>query len=174
MASLTQPRTPPDVVTDCCSRFNPKPWDDVELVWHDKPFVKERVASLFHVPLNMAAKLRHANKLIEASDEWADGNILLCDELSPWRSDLYVEVTGTVPGAEMVELSGRFLTRVYDGPFRDAPHWVDDMKRHVSARGLSLLKLYFGYTTCPRCAKIYGHSYVVLFAQVEGAPTRRS
>jgi hypothetical protein len=170
MAPLTQPTA--DLRPDCCARFDPKPWDDIEFVWHGKPFVKEHVTSLFHVPLNMAAKLRHANKLIEASDEWADGNILLCEELSPWRSDLYVEVTGPVPGAEMATLSGRFLTRVYDGPFRDAPHWIDDMKRHVAARGLSLLKLYFGYTTCPRCARIYGHSYVVLFARVEPAPKR--
>ena len=35
------------------------------------------------------------------------------------------------------------------------------------ARGKKLETLYFGYTTCPACAKAYGENYVVLFAKVE-------
>lgn len=27
-------------------------------------------------------------------------------------------------------------------------------------------KYYFHYTSCPKCAKIYGHNYVVAFAKV--------
>ena len=36
----------------------------------------------------------------------------------------------------------------------------------VKARGKSLQKLYFFYTTCPKCAKKHGKNYVVLLAQV--------
>jgi len=32
-------------------------------------------------------------------------------------------------------------------------------------------KLYFGYTTCPSCAKAYGKNYVVLFAKVDDRAT---
>lgn len=40
------------------------------------------------------------------------------------------------------------------------------MQGHVAAKGRTLEKLYFGYTTCPKCAKAYGKNYVVLFAKV--------
>lgn len=30
-------------------------------------------------------------------------------------------------------------------------------------------QLYFAYTTCPKCAKAYGHNWVIVFARV-GAP----
>lgn len=36
----------------------------------------------------------------------------------------------------------------------------------MAGKGRTLEKLYFGYTTCPKCAKAYGKNYVVLFAKV--------
>jgi hypothetical protein len=94
--------------------------------------------------------------------------MMLSDELSPWGADLYIEVKKLVPGANMAEISGTFLTKVFEGPFRDAPRWVEDMKRYVEAKKRTLERLYFGYTTCPKCAKAYGKNYVVMFAKVEG------
>jgi len=55
-----------------------------------------------------------------------------------------------------------------EGPFRNAPVWVKDMKQYVAAKNRKLERLYFGYTTCPKCAKAYGKNYVVMFAKVEG------
>jgi hypothetical protein len=40
------------------------------------------------------------------------------------------------------------------------------MERHVAKKGRHLQKLYFFYTTCPKCAKVYGKNYVVGVAQV--------
>ena len=40
------------------------------------------------------------------------------------------------------------------------------MKKYVAAKGKALRKLYFYYTTCPKCAAKYGKNYVVLLAQV--------
>lgn len=40
------------------------------------------------------------------------------------------------------------------------------MKDYVASKDKSLQKLYFFYTTCPKCAKHYGKNYVVLLAQV--------
>jgi hypothetical protein len=40
------------------------------------------------------------------------------------------------------------------------------MKEYVENKEKSLKKLYFSYTTCPKCAKAYGKNYVVLFAQI--------
>jgi hypothetical protein len=40
------------------------------------------------------------------------------------------------------------------------------MLDYVRQREKQLKKLYFFYTTCPKCAKYYGKNYVVLLAQV--------
>ena len=66
----------------------------------------------------------------------------------------------------MVKLSGEFLTKVFEGPYREAGKWVREMEQFVSSNDRQLQKLYFFYTTCPRCAKHYGKNYVVVFAEV--------
>jgi hypothetical protein len=40
------------------------------------------------------------------------------------------------------------------------------MKVHVASKQKAMQKLYFFYTTCPKCAKAYGKNYVVLLAQI--------
>ncbi len=59
-----------------------------------------------------------------------------------------------------------FLTKVFEGPFSNMRKWIEEMKTHVSTQGKSFRKLYFYYTTCPKCAKKYGKNYVVILAQV--------
>jgi hypothetical protein len=91
---------------------------------------------------------------------------MLCDEKSPWGSDIYIDVSKDVPGAQMATLSGSYLTKVFEGPYNNAAKWAQEMKEYVKSKGQSLNKLYFSYTTCPKCAKAYGKNYVVLFAQI--------
>lgn len=64
----------------------------------------------------------------------------------------------------MAALSGTFLTRVYEGPYRNMRKWIGEMKSFVQGKGKALRKLLFFYTTCPKCAKKYGKNYVVLLA----------
>ncbi len=92
--------------------------------------------------------------------------MMLVDEKSAWSEDLFIEVTKDVPGAEMTKLSGTFLTKVFEGPYKNAGTWANEMEEYVKNKGESLKKLFFSYTTCPNCAKAYGKNYVVLFAQV--------
>jgi len=66
----------------------------------------------------------------------------------------------------MDKISGTFLTKVYEGPYRNAKNWCQDMAGYVKTKGRELKKMYFFYTTCPNCAKAYGKNYVVLFAKV--------
>lgn len=162
----------PVTPTGCCAPFDPTPWQDQEITWDHKLFVKEHVHSLFHVPLDISRKMAHAMRLIEDAHAKPEQGLMLSDERSPWGADLYIDVTGPVPGADVAHISGTFLTRVYEGPFRDVPKWAAEMRERVEAMGRPLKKLYFAYTTCPRCAKAYGKNYVVLFAQVE--PNRSS
>jgi hydrolase family protein len=152
--------------TGCCPPFDPTPWQDQELHWHDKPFVRDHVTCLFHVPLNMGKRILADLALIEAAHAEPGHRLMLSDEKSPWGADIFIEVSKAVPGATMDRLSGTFLTKVFEGPFKEAGRWAREMKDHVAVRGRKLEKLYFGYTTCPRCAKAYGKNYVVLFAKV--------
>lgn len=152
--------------TGCCPPFDPAGWNGRELSWRDHLFVKEHVHSLFHIPLDMGRKMARAQEKIDAAGAAPRQQLMLSDEKSPWGADLYIDVSKPVAGAEMARLSGRFVTRVYDGPFKDAGQWAEHMGRYVESLGKTADKLYFGYTTCPSCAKAYGHNYVVLFARV--------
>jgi len=66
----------------------------------------------------------------------------------------------------MAKISGIFLTKVFDGPFQMAPQWAKGMENFVASKDKKIKKLYFSYTTCPKCAKKYAHNYVVLVAKI--------
>ena len=44
-----------DNPTGCCPRFQPEPWENQELVFDRKPFVRASTVSVFHMPLNMGS-----------------------------------------------------------------------------------------------------------------------
>ncbi|MFA6255204.1 MAG: hydrolase [Patescibacteria group bacterium] len=152
--------------TGCCEPFNPTPWQDKEIIWQDKLFVKDRVTSFLHIPLNFGKKVVKNMALIEKASARSPYQLMLCDE-SLWGSDLYIDVAKEVPGAQMAKLSGTFLTKVFEGPYQNAGKWAIEMQEYVKSKGKELKKLYFSYTTCPKCAKAYGKNYVVLFAQID-------
>ena len=55
---------------------------------------------------------------------------------------------------------------MFEGPYRDMCKWIEEMKAFVESKGKSLQKMYFFYTTCPKCAKHFGKNYVVAFAEI--------
>lgn len=154
--------------TGCCPPFEPDAWDGKELTWHDKPFVKEHVPCFLHVPIGMGHRVMKQMALIESAAAQAAPQPMLSEETSAWGADLYIPVTKPVAGAAMDTLSGTFLTKVFEGPYRDAGRWVAEMKAHVASKQREFDRIYFGYTTCPKCAKAYGKNYVVLFARLRG------
>lgn len=150
----------------CCEKFDPAPWQEKEIEWQDKLFVKDHIRSFFHIPINMGKVVTKNMALIEKADAKADYQLMLTDENSLWGADVYIVVSKEVPGAQMAKLSGTYLTKVYDGPYNNAGKWAKDMMNYVKGKRKEIKKLYFSYTTCPNCAKKYGHNYVVLFAQI--------
>lgn len=157
-----------DNPTGCCPRFKPDGWDGQELHFDRKRFVKATTRSLFHVPLNMGRVFERTSKAIEDVGGYQEGDIIiLSHDPSPWRSEHYFAVPKDIPGQEMAELSGDYLTKVFEGPFKDAPKWEKDLKEYVESHDKHLKKTYFFYTTCPKCAKVYGKNYVVGVAEVE-------
>lgn len=153
--------------TGCCEPFNHKPWEDKEIIWEEKLFVKDHVTSFLHIPLNMGKKIIKNMELIEKANAKAPYQLMLTDEKSLWGADIYIDVSKKVPGTQMATLSGTFLTKVFEGPYQNVGKWAQEMKEYVDNKGKNLKKLYFSYTTCPKCAKAYGKNYVVLFAKID-------
>ncbi|MDX1781190.1 MAG: hydrolase [Thalassovita sp.] len=156
-----------DNPTGCCPRFNPEGWDGAELHFRDKPFVRAETKSVMHVPVNMGAVFSRVQQHIEAVGGFdPDNMIVLSRDLSAWKAEHLFSSAQPVPGEEMVTLSGDFITRVFEGPYKDAKHWYQVMKDLAAARGKADGTVWFFYTTCPKCAKTYGKNYVVGLAEI--------
>lgn len=152
--------------TGCCPRFHPEPWDGKKITFEDKLFLKDRVRSFLHIPLNMGRVMVKNMARIQEADALAPEPLMLSDEKSLWGSDIYIAVNKEVPGAKMTRISGTYLTKVFEGPYSKTGQWVKEMKAYVESEGEELKDLYFFYTTCPACAKAYGKNYTVLLAAV--------
>lgn len=153
--------------TGCCPRFQPELWDEKEFRWENKLFLKERVRCLFYIPMNFGQVMRRALERIGRANAFTPEPLVgLSDHTSRWNMDLYLEITREVPDAETVRLSGSFLTKVFEGPFKNTRQWCDAMAEWVRSKGKEIKRELMYYTTCPRCAKHYGKNYVVIFAQV--------
>ena len=152
--------------TGCCKRFNPEPWEGKTITFRDKLFLKDHVTSFFHVPLNFGKVMTRSMEKIEQAGAKTVENVVLTDENSLWGADVYIAVDKEVPKSEMATLSGNFLSKVFEGPYKNVRNWVNEMQAYVKSEGKQMRKLYFYYTTCPKCAKAYGKNYVVLLAKM--------
>lgn len=152
--------------TGCCKKFDPEPWDEQEITFNDKLFLKEKVRSFFHMPVNFGGVMKRAMKKIEAAHAMPDEFLMLSHEKSLWGSDLFISIKKEIPDAINYEISGTFITKVFEGPYKFIGAWIKEMNEYVASKGKDVKKMYFYYTTCPKCAKHYGKNYVVIFAQV--------
>lgn len=162
---MTKTATAPVAATGCCPRFEPAAWDEADVRFEDRRFVKDRVRSLFHVPLNFGRVMQRSIARIDAAGARDPEMLTLTDEDSPWGSDVYISVSKEVPGATNVRLSGNYICRVFEGPYKDIRKWMQQMRDYAAAHGKQLKRLLVYYTTCPKCAKVYGRNYVVLLGE---------
>lgn len=153
-------------ITGCCPPFDPADWDGQTFTFAQKRFMKFSTRSVFHVPLNMQSAMLKAMAKVEDADAASPDYLMLSDEVSPWKADHYLAVTKDIPDAEMIRLSGTYLAKVFDGPFRNMRSWHDELIEYVKSKGKKPVKTYFNYTMCPKCAKAYGHNYVVGFEKI--------
>lgn len=156
---------------ECCPRFEPAPWEGKEHVWQGKTFIRKDIRQFFHMPLpwNMKRVINKMWDTVQGADAAPKNEdfLLLAYDPSPWRSELYMSVTKEIPGSRNVKISGTFITRVFDGPYNAVPEWIKDMDEYLESKNERSLKYYIHYTTCPKCAKKYGHNYAILFAQIK-------
>jgi hypothetical protein len=151
---------------ECCPRFDPAPWDAKEITWKEKLFLQTRVRSVLYMPLNFGAVMNRSMATIEAAGANADEVVILSDDSSPWGANVYIAISKEIPGARTTTLSGTFLAKVFEGPYRNMRNWIRETESFVKSKGKAIRKRYFFYTTCPKCAKKYGKNYVVILAQL--------
>jgi len=152
--------------TGCCPRFNPEPWDEKVFEWQDKKFIKDKVRTMMYMPMNFGSVMtRMMQKVSDAGAKTPD-YLCLSDHSSKWNMDIYLAVDKDIPDANMFSLSGKFLSKVYEGDFKKTGEWSKDFESYARAKKLQIKKWYMWYTTCPKCAKVYGKNYVVIIAEV--------
>ncbi|MFH1785926.1 MAG: hydrolase [Candidatus Micrarchaeota archaeon] len=151
--------------TGCCNRFNSTPWNEKEIKWKNKLFIKDHVMSFFHIPLNFGQVIVKNIEKIKSADALGE-QLMLSDENSLFGSDIYIAVNKEIPGAKMEKISGTFLTKVFEGSYQNMGRWVSEMEEYTKSKKKKMSKMYFFYTMCPSCAKHYGQNYTVILAKV--------
>jgi hypothetical protein len=154
--------------TGCCPKFNPEGWDGQKLHFDGKQFVKATTRSLAHVPLNMSSVFARVQKHIDESQaSSAEQSFVLSRDTSAFGAEHLFAVSKPVKGEELETVSGDFVTRVFEGPYREVRNWHSEMRKIAHSHGAGEDQpVWFFYTTCPKCAKAYGKNYVVGVAEI--------
>lgn len=155
----------------CCPKFHPKKWDGKTFHWKSKPFVKESVFTLFHIPFPpmIGSKIVKMMNLIKKSKKKIAKEreiLMLFHDPSAFKSEIYVSVKGNVANAHNVKISGTFIAKVYAGGYNAVPKFMKDMNNYLKKKGKKAKDYYIHYAYCPKCAKKYGNNYMILFAKV--------
>ena len=154
--------------TGCCAVPNIAEWDEKEVTFIDKPFIRMHTKSIFYVPINMSRVMTKIQKQAEDANSNMSPQeaMILSRDLSPWKAEQLYAVNSIVDGADNVSLSGHFLTKVFEGPYKNAKNWYKTLLDYSESVGKKANNVYFFYTTCPKCAKHYGKNYTIGLIQV--------
>jgi hypothetical protein len=149
--------------TGCCPVPNIAEWDQKEMVFEDRHFVRMYTKSFLYMPLNMGKVMTALHEAVEKAGAGlpVEQAMLLSRDLSPWRAEQLYSVVKPIDGMDNVTLNGTFTTRVFEGPYKDAGQWHKVMQGYTNDPS----KIYFFYTTCPKCAKHYGKNYTIGLAE---------
>lgn len=156
---------------ECCPRFNPKKWDGKTFVWKNKPFITDSMRTFFHIPLMSSISKKMTSLYNSAKDskkisKKTDEVLILFRDPSAFRSEIYFSVTGAVKNANNVNLSGTFVAKVFDGPYKGVPIFIKQMNEYLAKEGKKAKDYYIHYAYCPKCAEKYGNNYMIIFAQI--------
>ncbi|NTV22865.1 MAG: hypothetical protein HGA85_00630 [Nanoarchaeota archaeon] len=156
---------------ECCPRFDPAKWDEKTFHWKGKRFIKESIPQLFHIPFfpMIGKKITKMNILASAAgkiDKNKDQVLILFHDPNPFRSEIFFSVTGEVPHASNVKISGIFISKTFAGPYNSVPKFVKLMDEYLARQEKKARDYYIHYAYCPGCAKKYGANYMILFAEI--------
>jgi hypothetical protein len=151
----------------CCPEFHPELWDDKIFEWNHKKFIKDKVFTIFFIPFGFGKVMSSLDKKVVDAGATVPDGLCLSDHTSKWKMEVYLAVDKDIPDANNTILNGKFFSKVYEGPFKDTGKWCKDFESEAKTKGFNIKKWYMWYTTCPKCAKIYGKNFVVLMALIE-------
>ncbi|MBC8402429.1 MAG: hypothetical protein H8E14_13150 [Candidatus Marinimicrobia bacterium] len=151
----------------CCPKFDPIQWDDKTFEWENKKFVKNSVFTLFYMPINFGKVMKRLDKKVTKAGAIIPDWLCLSDHTSKWNMDIYLAVDKDISGEENTTVSGKFYSKVYEGPFKNTGKWSKDFENIGKSKGFNIKKRFMWYTTCPKCAKKYGKNYVAIISQIE-------
>ena len=100
---------------ECCPKFDPALWDNKTFEWSNKKFIKDKVFTLFYMPINFGSAMTRSIKKIEGAGAKMSEGMVLSEHTSKWNMNLYLAVNKEVSGAENTTLSGKFFSKVYEG-----------------------------------------------------------
>jgi len=154
----------------CCPLFKAELWNDVKQSWNEKLFLKDSVPEIFHIPLpgtyakaidRMWKKASGAGAAPEKEDF-----LLLAHDPSPFKGELYMAITKDIPGEPTVKLSGDFFSKVFEATYNEVSKCLQEMNVSLASKKMISKKDYIYFPYCPKCAKKYGHNYVVVLSKV--------
>jgi hypothetical protein len=155
----------------CCPLFHAERWDGKDEVWDAKRFIRAKMPVIFHIPIfpligKAITKLMKQGEDAKMMPSDKEEALVMFTDPSPFRSEILLSVSGDVPGADNVALSGRFLSKVYDGEYKDVPKFMKSMDAYLEGKGAKAKRYFVHYAYCPGCAKKYGNNSMILFAEV--------
>jgi len=151
---------------ECCPEFDPTPWDGMVHEWNNKKFIKDKVCTFMYMPMNFGAVMRRIIKKVDKAGAQIPDWLCLSDHTSRWNMDIYLAVDREIHDAVNTTISGKFLSKVYEGDFKDTDKWCRDFENFAKEKGHEIKNWYMWYTTCPKCAKKYGKNYVVIISRI--------
>lgn len=150
--------------TDCCALPNITDWDKKVVTFDNQKFIRMYTKSFLYVPLNMSKIMTALQKTADDAQATMAPTeaLILSRDISPWKAEQLYAVSKSVEGADNITLDGTFVTKVYEGPYKNAGKWVKDLHAYAKELQKKVDKTYLFYTTCPKCAKHYGKNYVIV------------
>ena len=150
----------------CCPKFDPTNWDNKILDWNDKLFIQANVPTFFYIPIGYGKVMQKLQAQVDKAGAKIEDYLCLSTHHSKWNMELLLAVDKKILDASNVELSGKYYSRVYEGPFKDTGKWMKNFETAMAEKGLTVTEYYMWYTTCPKCAKAYGKNYVVIIGEL--------
>ena len=151
---------------ECCPEFDPSNWDDKITLWDNRKFIKENVCTFFYMPINFGNVMKKFNEAVSNVGASIPDGMCLSDHTSKWNMDVYLAVDKELPIVRNIYISGKYYSKVYEGPFKNTGKWHKDFENILKVKGYKCNKIFMWYTTCPKCAKKYGKNYTVIVGEI--------
>lgn len=156
---------------ECCPKFNVDKWDKRTLNWNSKKFIKDSMPEFFHIPIpsmidKKITRMWSAVEACGAASADKEDTLILFRDPTPFKGEIYISVEKDVPSENNIEISGTFVSRVFDGGYNDIPKFVKEMDNYLAETEKKAKDYYIHYAYCPKCAEKYGSNYMILFAKI--------